>query len=72
MNANESERRIKQGRRNAKQQTSHQLISKTNDKPILFRAEPSPQSGCFHIGMGGFCVDLGMTALPDTEKIAYN
>lgn len=62
----------KKAQRIVKQSASHQAFYKTNSSSILFRIEPSPQSGCFHVGMGGFCVDLGMTTLPDAEKIAYN
>lgn len=25
------------------------------------------RSGCYHIGLYGFCVDLGMMELPDKE-----
>lgn len=63
---------MKQTPQIAKQSAPHQAFYKSNGSSILFRTEPSPQSGCFHIGMGGFCVDLGMTTLPDAEKIAYN
>ena len=38
-------------------------------KSIVFKAEPAPQSGCLHVGMGNFCLDLGMSSIQNRRQM---
>lgn len=35
---------------------------------MLFYSDNSRVGGCYHVGIFQFCVDLGMTALPEEGK----